>query len=205
MKFNHQKHLDKLYENDYDWQQYKLQYLENKAVFTERKREEKLIILEEEYAKNEVLYRETQQKLLNQAVQTLSQTKQAQYENTLRIRDVKKGMLEAKRIYDAQIEREKTRLARHEAGQNSLKEFNEALSSFIEKGAPKKEIILPKTPKKEGKPKTKPKTATPLVPKIIEVSKDEPEEEFPCPQCNKIYGSEAVLKRHITMKHKEGS
>ena len=32
---------------------------------------------------------------------------------------------------------------------------------------------------------------------------EEEEEEFPCPHCNRIYSTEPILKRHITMRHKE--
>ena len=39
--------------------------------------------------------------------------------------------------------------------------------------------------------------------KLKALQPEEEEEEFPCPHCNRIYSTEPILKRHITMRHKE--
>jgi len=37
----------------------------------------------------------------------------------------------------------------------------------------------------------------------LKALEEEDEEEFPCPHCNRVYSSVPILKRHITMRHKE--
>ena len=37
----------------------------------------------------------------------------------------------------------------------------------------------------------------------LKALEEEDEEECPCPHCNRVYSSVPILKRHITMRHKE--
>ena len=78
------------------------------------------------------------------------------------------------------------------------------------KEKPKKKAFVPPDPIKEiiaEIPFTPEERAILIAEKEARLKALQPEEEdeFPCPHCEKVYTVETSLKRHITMKHPEGT
>jgi len=150
---------------------------------------------------------------------------------TREIRNGKLGMIEATRIHTLQLEMETERIAKLEATKAEFQAGIALCNEYLKPKKPvkkKKDIFVPPDPiaeiLKAEPPEEKIKiiptseaiiSEIPLTPEerailiaekeaqLKALQPEEEEDEFPCPHCNRIYSTEPILKRHITMRHKE--